>query len=229
MISFVLANMAKMLGLLILVSSALAACSFGAENNAAMLPEPQLNAPHHEKALEQTAVFAGGCFWGVEAVFEHIKGIRSATSGYAGGAAETAHYEKVSSGDTGHAESIKVRFDPEKISYGQLLKVYFLVAHDPTQLNRQGPDIGSQYRSAIFYNGEQQKQIATAYIAQLNTAKIFSRPIVTQVVPLQNFYPAETYHQDYVRTHPNGSYIVVNDLPKVAHVKQQFPELYIEN
>ena len=174
----------------------------------------------------EVAVLAGGCFWGVEAVFGHVKGVSDAKSGYAGGSAETADYRKVSSGQTGHAESVLVTYDPSQVTYGQLLKVFFSVAHDPTELNRQGPDRGTQYRSAIFYANEEQKQIAEAYIGQLNEAKVFDRPIVTQVNPLQSFHDAEAYHQDYLAQHPNEPYIVINDLPKVENLRKQLPELY---
>jgi len=175
----------------------------------------------------QTAVLAGGCFWGVQAVFQHVKGVISATSGYSGGTADTAEYETVSTGRTGHAESVKIEFDPSKVSYGQLLRVYFSVAHDPTQLNRQGPDTGPQYRSAIFVSNADQQRIAKAYIEQLQSARIFNQPIVTQVVPLQKFYLAEAYHQDYLKKHPYNSYIVINDIPKLNRLRQQFPELYV--
>ena len=175
---------------------------------------------------EDTAVFAGGCFWGVEAVFEHVKGVKSAVSGYAGGSVANPSYEMVSSGDTGHAESVQVIYDPSQVSYGKLLQVFFSVAHDPTQLNRQGPDRGTQYRSAIFYNTPQQERVAEAYIKQLTAAKTFSRPIVTQVSKLSAFYPAEAYHQDYLAHHPNQLYIVINDQPKVTALKKQFPAEY---
>lgn len=191
------------------------------------IPDPALDAPLAAGKGEQTAVLAGGCFWGIEAVFEHVNGVTDVTSGYSGGAAETAHYEMVSSGETGHAESVRITYDPSRISYGQLLKVFFAVAHDPTELNRQGPDTGTQYRSAIFYSGDEQKRIAEAYIKQLNQAKVFERPIVTQVSKLNSYYQAETYHQDYAVHHPDDSYIVINDLPKVASLRQQFPKLYI--
>jgi len=177
---------------------------------------------------KQSAVLSGGCFWGVQAVFQHVKGVMSATSGYSGGAAKTAEYEIVSTGETGHAESVQIVYDPALITYGELLRVFFSVAHDPTQLNRQGPDEGSQYRSAIFYGNDEQKRIAEAYIEQLNQAKVFARPIVTQVAALAAFYPAEAYHQNYATLHPNQPYIVFNDAPKVEHLKQQFPDLYIE-
>ena len=176
----------------------------------------------------QTAVLAGGCFWGVQAVFQHVKGVIRATSGYAGGTANTAAYETVSSGKTGHAESVRIEYDPAQVSYGQLLKVYFSAAHDPTQLNRQGPDTGPQYRSAIFFTSVDQQRIAKAYIEQLQTAGVFGRPIVTQVVPLQGFFPAEAYHQDYLKKHPYNPYIVINDLPKLEQLKRQFPELYVD-
>ena len=176
--------------------------------------------------VEETAVFAGGCFWGVDAVFKHVKGVSEVVSGYAGGSAATAHYEQVSEGDTGHAESVRVRFDPARVSYQQLLQVFFSVAHDPTQLNRQGPDTGSQYRSAIFYTSAGQQQIAQSYIRQLTAARTFSAPIVTQVVPLQQFYPAEDYHQNFLALHPYQSYIVFNDMPKLNHLREQFPSLY---
>jgi peptide-methionine (S)-S-oxide reductase len=176
----------------------------------------------------QTAVFAGGCFWGVEAVFEHVKGVTDVKSGYAGGDARSADYDKVSGGDTGHAESVLVTFDPAKVSYAQLLRVFFTVAHDPTQLNRQGPDTGTQYRSAIFYNDEAQKAAATAFIQELNESKTFSKPIVTEVTPLKKFYDAEKYHQDYMKRNPNEPYIDNHDKPKVEELKKRFPELYAE-
>jgi peptide-methionine (S)-S-oxide reductase len=175
----------------------------------------------------ETAVLAGGCFWGVEAVFEHLKGVTRVTSGYSGGAADTAKYNAVSSGATGHAESVQISYDPSQITYGQLLKVFFSVAHDPTQLNRQGPDTGTQYRSAIFYGNDEQKKIAQAYVAQLNTAKAFPRPIVTEIVPLKAYYEAEADHQDYAVRNPTQPYIVAHDLPKVANLQRQFPELYV--
>jgi peptide-methionine (S)-S-oxide reductase len=174
---------------------------------------------------KQTAVLAGGCFWGVDAVFKHVKGVDNVVAGYSGGSAATAHYEVVSAGKTGHAESVKITFDPAKISYSDLLRIYFSVAHDPTELNRQGPDWGTQYRSVIFYSNEDQKQIALAYIEQLNQARVFRKPIVTQVVPLQAFYPAEGYHQNYLALHPDNPYIFVNDLPKLRKLRKQFPEL----
>jgi len=177
---------------------------------------------------EQTAVFAGGCFWGVEAVFEHVKGVIRVTSGYAGGSVSSPSYEAVSSGETGHAESVEVVFDPTQITYGKLMQIFFSVAHDPTQLNRQGPDEGTQYRSAIFYKNEDQKREAESYVAQLTKAKTFPRPIVTEIAQLRTFYPAEDYHQDYMEKHPLQPYIVINDRPKVVQLKRQFPELYRE-
>jgi len=177
-------------------------------------------------ASEATAVFAGGCFWGVDAVFKHTKGVSNVISGYAGGSATTAQYMTVGTGMTGHAESVQVTYDPTKVSYADLLKVFFQVAHDPTQLNRQGPDVGTQYRSAIFYADDHQKEIAQRYIDQLNRAKVFAKPIVTQVTVLEKFYPAEAYHQNYLALHPNEPYIVYNDLPKVAQLKKDFPALY---
>ena len=205
----------------------LAACNFaGARSKPVPLPDPKLDAPRSAKPAEQVAVFAGGCFWGVEAVFEHVKGVKDAVSGYAGGNALTAHYPIVGSGRTGHAESVRVVYDPAQVSYGQLLKVYFSVAHDPTQLNRQSPDVGPQYRSEIFTTSAGQRKIANAYIAQLTAAKAFAKPIVTRVEPLVKFYPAEAYHQDYLRLHPDEPYIVYNDAPKLVHLKQLFPTLY---
>lgn len=211
---------------LVLIFAGVNACSAG-DRASTPLPAPSIDAPIATTTAEQTAVLAGGCFWGIQAVFQHVRGVVKATSGYAGGSAKTAEYEQVSTGNTGHAESVKITYDPSQITYGQLLRVFFSVAHDPTQLNRQGPDEGSQYRSAIFYTGDEQKRIAEAYIAQLEKAKVFPRPIVTEVVPLKAFYAAEGYHQDYAARHPNNPYIVYNDAPKIAHLRQQFPGLYI--
>jgi peptide-methionine (S)-S-oxide reductase len=196
---------------------------------AAPLPDPKIDAPLATAAGTQTAVFAGGCFWGVEAVFEHVKGVTQVVSGYSGGSADTAKYDAVSSGNTGHAESVRVSYDPSRISYGQLLKVFFSVAHDPTELNRQGPDTGTQYRSAVFFANDEQQRVAESYIAQLQAARALPRPIVTQVTPLQAFYEAEAYHQDYLVRHPNQPYIVINDLPKIADLQRQFPALYVGN
>jgi peptide-methionine (S)-S-oxide reductase len=190
------------------------------------LPEPAADTPKTSTASQATAVFAGGCFWGVEAVFKHVKGVSTATSGYAGGSASTAKYPLVGSGMTGHAESVEVKYDPSQVTYGQLLRVFFAVAHDPTQLNRQGPDWGTQYRSAIFYTSPEQERVAKAYIAQLDAAKTFSKPIVTEVSPLKGFFAAEDYHQNYLALHPDQPYIVINDLPKLASLRSELPELY---
>jgi peptide-methionine (S)-S-oxide reductase len=178
-------------------------------------------------APEETAVFAGGCFWGVQGVFQRVKGVTRAVSGYSGGEAGSAQYEAVSRGTTGHAESVQVVYDPARISYAQLLEVFFTVVHDPTQLNRQGPDVGTQYRSAIFYATPAQKAAAQAYIEQLTAAKTFRKAIVTQVVPLAGFYPAEAYHQDYLNHHPDDPYIVYHDWPKITALQKQFPSLYV--
>jgi len=207
--------------------AALCAGGCGSSSSAATLPDPLVDAAKTTDKRAATAVFAGGCFWGVEAVFKHVKGVTSAVSGYAGGSAKTAHYEIIGTGLTGHAESVEVTYDPSQISYGQLLRVFFSVAHDPTQLNRQGPDVGTQYRSAIFYAGPDQKRIAQAYIDQLSNAKVFAQPIVTQLTPLNAFYPAEDYHQDYLARHPESMYIVINDLPKLNHLRQEFPQFYV--
>ena len=199
----------------------------GGSSVAATLPDPAVDAAKTADKRAATAVFAGGCFWGVEAVFKHVKGVTSAVSGYAGGSAKTAHYEIIGMGLTGHAESVQVTYDPSQISYGQLLRVFFSVAHDPTQLNRQGPDAGTQYRSAIFYADPEQQRIAQAYIDQLSKAKAFARPIVTQLTPLNAFYPAEDYHQDYLAKHPESMYIVINDMPKLNNLRQEFPQIYV--
>ena len=193
---------------------------------AAAVPAPAVDTPRASAPGQQTVVLSGGCFWGVQAVFQHVKGVISATSGYAGGSAKTAEYEIVSTGETGHAESVQVVYDPSQITYGELLRVFFSVAHDPTELNRQGPDEGTQYRSSIFFTNDDQKRVAEAYIAQLDKAKVFSSPIVTKVEPLKAFYPAEAYHQNYAALHPNQPYIMFNDAPKVAHLQQEFPDLY---
>ncbi|HEY7640230.1 MAG TPA: peptide-methionine (S)-S-oxide reductase MsrA [Steroidobacteraceae bacterium] len=189
------------------------------------IPPPALNDTKSAGA-PQTAVLAGGCFWGVQAVFQHLNGVQRVMSGYAGGDRATAQYEVVSTGRTGHAESVQITFDPNVVTYGEILQVFFSVAHDPTQLNRQGPDAGTQYRSAIFYSNERQKEIATAYIAQLDKTGKFGRPIVTRVDPLQGFYDAESYHQDYLLNHPTQPYIVINDMPKVRNFQRMLPELY---
>jgi len=205
----------------------LAACNLaGARSNPVALPDPKLDIPLAAKPGKAVAVFAGGCFWGVEAVFEHVRGVTEATSGYAGGSALTAHYALVGTGRTGHAESVRVTYDPSKVTYGQLLKVFFSVAHDPTQVDRQSPDVGPQYRSGLFTTGKAQRDVATAYIAQLDAAKVFAKPIATKVEPLDGFYPAEAHHQDYLRLHPDEPYIVYNDAPKLVHLKRMFPALY---
>ena len=201
-----------------------AAWALPAQSNAA-LPDPTTDAA--SSTAPQTAVFAGGCFWGIQAVFQHVKGVRQATSGYSGGDQATADYQLVSTGTTGHAESVQVVYDPAQISYGQLLKIFFSVAHDPTQLNRQGPDSGTQYRSVLFFSNDEQQRIAQAYVRQLQDAKAFPRPIVTQIVPLKKFFPAEAYHQNYATLHPNDAYIVFNDRPKVVALQKQFPAIYV--
>jgi len=208
----------------VLLALGLAGCmSSGA---AGPLPDPAADVPLAKTSSTETAVFAGGCFWGVEAVFENVKGVRKAVSGYAGGTLASPSYEQVSSGSTGHAESVSVTYDPSKVSYGQLLKVFFSVAHNPTELNRQGPDTGTQYRSAIFFANPEQQRVAQAYIGQLQTAKAFRQPIVTEVTPLKAFYPAEEYHQNYLVRNPYQPYIVINDLPKLAALKRDLPALY---
>jgi len=200
--------------------------SASSRNTDVPLNAPTLGAELAASPTEDTAVFAGGCFWGVEAVFDHVKGVKRAISGYAGGQLANPSYEQVSTGTTGHAESVEVIYDPSQVSYGKLLQIFFSVAHDPTQLNRQGPDHGTQYRSAIFYKNAQQQQVAESYIKQLTAAKTFSRPIVTEVAKLPAFYEAEEYHQNYLEQHPNQLYIVINDKPKVAALKKQFADIY---
>src|SRR3954463_15004322 len=197
-----------------------------AAEDAVVIPAPAVDAAPASGI--QTAVVAGGCFWGVQGVFQHTAGVVNAVSGYAGGAKATADYQTVSGGRTGPAESVEIKYDPKKISYGKILQIYFSVAHDPTQLNRQGPDTGTQYRSAIFTTSDEQKKVADAYIAQLNAAKVYGKPIVTKVGPLQGFFPAEAYHQDYLTLHPNQPYIAFNDIPKVENLKKMFAENYLE-
>ena len=189
-------------------------------------PKPSIDAPLASTKSKETAVLAGGCFWGLQAVFEHVKGVHSVTAGYSGGRMNAPSYEAVSTGMTGHAESVSIVFDPSKISYGQILMIFFSVAHDPTQLNRQGPDDGTQYRSAIFYSSEEQKRIATAYVEQLDGARVYPRKIVTEITPFQAFFRAEEYHQDYLQTHTTEPYIMYNDLPKLDNLKKRFPEMY---
>ena len=192
------------------------------------VPAPVADEPLATSLRDETIVFAGGCFWGVQAVFEHVRGVKSAVSGYAGGTTVSPSYEDVSSGGTGHAESVQVTFDASQVSLGKLLEIFFSVAHDPTEKNRQGPDVGTQYRSAIFYTTDDQRRVIDAYITQLTGAKTFSRPIVTQVAPLKAFYPAEAYHQHYAMLHPDSPYIATYDLPKVAALKARYPQLYRE-
>ena len=197
-----------------------------AAESARSTPPPMLDEPANPQATSEVAVLAGGCFWGVQGVFQHVEGVTSAVSGYAGGGANTAHYEMVATNTTGHAESVRVTFDPARISYGRILQIYFSVAHDPTELNRQGPDVGTQYRSAIFPANPEQAHIAEAYVAQLNQAHVFDAPIVTKIEPGRNFYPAESYHQDFLTRNPRYPYIVINDLPKIENLKRLFPDLY---
>ena len=206
---------------------AVTACSEPAlsDEPAQVLPAPNVDMPAN-RASSQTAVLAGGCFWGLEGVFEHVRGVRSVRSGYAGGDARRANYEDVSSGATGHAESVEVEFDPRVISYGEILRIYFSVATDPTQLNRQGPDVGTQYRGAIFFADADQERVARAYVAQLTQARVFSQPIVTRIDPLTRFFPAEAYHQNYLWSHMQQPYIVRNDLPKIANLRRLFPDRY---
>jgi peptide-methionine (S)-S-oxide reductase len=201
------------------------ACRAGSGASAAV-PSPVVDEAKAAAKGKETAVVAGGCFWGIQAVFQHVKGVRSATAGYSGGTVKNPDYEMVSGGETGHAESVQIVYDPSQLSYGELLRVFFSVALDPTELNRQGPDEGTQYRSVIFYSNDEQKHIAEAYIAQLDQARVYPRKIVTQVVPLQAFYEAEGYHQNYATIHPSDPYIVFNDAPKVANLRKEFPELY---
>jgi peptide-methionine (S)-S-oxide reductase len=207
-----------------LAISAVAIAPSLAAEDAVVIPAPAMDA----KAADgiQTVVVAGGCFWGVQGVFQHTAGIVNAVSGYAGGSKATASYETVSTGTTGHAESVEIKYDPKKISYGKILQIFFSVAHDPTQLNRQGPDSGTQYRSAVFTTSDEQQKITDAYIAQLNAAKVYKKPIVTKVGPLQGFFPAEAYHQDYLTLHPSQPYIAYNDIPKVENLKKLFADNY---
>jgi peptide-methionine (S)-S-oxide reductase len=209
-----------------LAIAAFAVAPSRAAEDAVIIPPPALDATPSDGL--QTAVIAGGCFWGVQGVFQHTAGVVNAVSGYAGGTKATADYQTVSSGNTGHAESVQIKYDPKKISYGKILQIFFSVAHDPTQLNRQGPDSGTQYRSAIFTTSDEQKKVAEAYIAQLNAAKVYRKPIVTKIGRLEAFYPAEAYHQDYLTLHPNQPYIAYNDIPKVENLKKIFAENYIE-
>jgi peptide-methionine (S)-S-oxide reductase len=209
-----------------LAVTAFALAPLKAAEDAVVIPPPAADVPAADGI--QTVVLAGGCFWGVQGVFQHTAGVVSAVSGYSGGSQMNAQYELVSTGTTGHAESVQVKYDPKKISYGKVLQIFFSVAHDPTQLNRQGPDSGTQYRSAIFTTSDAQKKAAEAYIAQLDAAKVYGKPIVTKVGPLQAFYPAESYHQDYLTLHPSQPYIAYNDLPKIENLKKLFAENYQE-
>jgi peptide-methionine (S)-S-oxide reductase len=211
--------------LAVLAGAAYWASSSSSAETAHMVPPPVMDETTPAASTE-VAILAGGCFWGVQGVFQHVDGVISAISGYAGGARDTAHYEMTSSGTTGHAESVRITFDPHRISYGRILQIYFSVAHDPTELNRQGPDTGTQYRSAIFPQTPEQVRIATAYIAQLNQAKVFASPIVTTIEPDKAFYPAEEHHQDYLTLHPTQPYIAINDLPKVRALEELFPNFY---
>src|SRR5215472_2614116 len=203
-----------------------AAAAFAASNPP--IPPLSIDVPLAKQPAKEKAVFAGGCFWGVQSVFQRVKGVLATTAGYSGGSAKTATYDQVTTETTGHAESIEVVYDPSRITYAQLLRIFFSVAHDPTQLNRQGPDVGPSYRSAFFYSSADQRRVAEAYIAQLDAAKIFPDRIVTQVVPLKGFYSAEDYHQDYALKNPNDPYIQVCDRPKIEALKQQFPELFVD-
>lgn len=210
---------------LVIASAVALIAARGGSRDGMVVPAPAYAGSAGPSAKE-SAVLAGGCFWGIEAVFEHMKGVIDVVSGYAGGWVHYPGYEQVSQGTTGHAEAVRIVFDPSRISYGELLRVFFSVAHDPTQLNRQGPDVGTQYRSAIFYATEDQARVAREYIAQLTRDDVFSRQIVTQVVPLDAFYQAEAYHQDYMARHPNQLYIVIHDRPKLKHLRERFPDLY---
>jgi peptide-methionine (S)-S-oxide reductase len=215
----------RMFAMILTVLAGTLACQAGNGTTAAV-PAPASDEAKASAAAKQTAVVAGGCFWGIQAVFQHVKGVVSATSGYSGGTVKGPDYETVSSGQTGHAESVQIVYDPSQVTYGELLRVFFSVALDPTEVNRQGPDEGTQYRSLIFYGNDEQKRIAEAYIAQLDQAKVFRRPIATQVVALKAFYPAEAYHQNYATMHPNDTYIMFNDAPKVANLRREFPEMW---
>lgn len=219
--------MSRLIICLLLVFTTMAVLSCSAQAT------PKVPAATTDDALsaqpgQQTAVFAGGCFWGTQAVFERVKGVLKTTVGYSGGSAKTATYDQVTTETTGHAESVEVEYDPSRITYGQLLRIFFSVAHDPTQLNRQGPDVGTSYRSAIFYSNDDQKRIADAYIAQLNAAKVFPKPIVTEVTALKGFYRAEDYHQDYALKNPANPYIEICDRPKIAALKKEFPDLFVD-
>jgi len=218
----------SMILLLFLLAILVPVAANAASHTNSGFPKPVVDAPISPSHGHEEAVLSGGCFWGVQAVFEHTRGVTAVISGYAGGKADTARYQQVETGRTGHAESVRITYDPAQITYGELLMIFFSVAHDPTQLNKQGPDWGTQYRSAIFYSTPEQKKIAEAYIAQLDSAKVYSQKIVTQIAPLAGFFAAEDYHQDYVKHHPDNPYIVINDLPKLSALRKQFPQLYRE-
>jgi peptide-methionine (S)-S-oxide reductase len=221
---------ARLLRTLFTLGTALSliACHVAAAAPSGPIPAAKVDAPLAASTGQQTAVFAGGCFWGTQAVFERVKGVLATNAGYAGGSSANPSYAQVSSESTGHAESVEITYDPSRITYGELLRVFFSVAHDPTQLNRQGSDVGTSYRSALFYANDEQRRIAQAYIAQLDAAHVFPKPIVTEVSPLKRFYKAEDYHQDYALHHPENPYIQVCDRPKVEALKKQFPELFVE-
>jgi peptide-methionine (S)-S-oxide reductase len=208
------------------LSTFLLGCTASADTVNKAIPAPAVDTPAAEAKGSQVAVLAGGCFWGLQGMFEHVQGVTQVVAGYSGGEKATAHYEMVGTETTGHAESVKITFDPKRVSYGQLLRLYFSVAHDPTQLDRQGPDRGPSYRSEIFFANASQERIARAYVQQLTAAKVFASPIVTKIEPLKAFYAAEDYHQDYLILHPRDGYIVVNDQPKIAALKQVYPSLY---
>ena len=217
-----------LLGLAVLLAAAAAGLIAGRSTaeEARAIPAPALDEPAGQAAAPEVAIVAGGCFWGVQGVFQHVDGVTSAVSGYAGGEAATAHYRTVGGGDTGHAESVRITYDPSRISYGRILQIYFSVAHDPTQLNRQGPDTGTQYRSALFTTGPEQEKIAQAYIAQLDVAHVYDRTIVTRIEPGHAFYPAEAYHQDFLTLNPTYPYIVINDLPKLRNLARVWPQYW---
>jgi len=226
-------NLIRLAVLLCAVSLEITACAgpfsdLGGAAPAANIPGPAVDEPVGTQGARETAVLAGGCFWGVQGVFEHVKGVNRAVSGYAGGSETTAHYDLVSTGTTGHAESVEITYDPSQITYGQLLRIYFSVVHDPTQLDRQGPDVGTQYRSAVFPQNDTQKRVAQSYVAQLNDAKVFGAPIVTRIENAPEFVPAEAHHQDFLNSNPSYPYIAVNDMPKLDNLMRQFPDLYRE-
>lgn len=211
----------------VLAAAAIVACTPARAADGHAVPRPAADLPLSAAAARDTAFFAGGCFWGLEGVFEHVRGVIDVVSGFAGGTRKDPSYEDVGSGATGHAESVRIVYDPSKITYGTLLRIFFAVAHDPTELDRQGPDVGPQYRSAIFFRNPEQERTALAYIAQLTAEKVFSQPIVTEVAPLDRFWPAGAYHQDFMQRNPTVPYIVINDRPKVEALRKEFPELYV--